>query len=238
MSSSTVEQYTQLLSLAVHEFRTPLSVVSGYLRMLQGDMGPELNERQRKMIDEAGKSCARVVALITELSDIGKLDSGALTLARQPLDLFSLVADVAEHVHEASDRDVRLAVRGETRGAGIAGDASRLRHAFDAIFRAILREKVGPTTVIADRRREQIDGRSCAVIVIAEEGRVQDVYARSRAAFDDKRGGVGLALPLARRVFERHGGGLSAPGAPAGTDSPSHDTLHRSSAIITLPLTE
>ena len=37
MATSTVEQYPPLLSLAVHEFRTPLSVVVGYLRMLQRD---------------------------------------------------------------------------------------------------------------------------------------------------------------------------------------------------------
>ena len=43
---------------------------------------------------------------VAELSDVGKLDSGAIALARQPLDVFGLVADVAEHVHEAKDREV------------------------------------------------------------------------------------------------------------------------------------
>jgi signal transduction histidine kinase len=55
MTSSTTESYLQLLGLAVHEFRTPASVVGGYLRMLQRDAAGELNDRQRKMIDEAEK---------------------------------------------------------------------------------------------------------------------------------------------------------------------------------------
>src|SRR5262245_33761638 len=101
MPSSTTEGYLQLLGLAVHEFRTPVSVVGGYLRMLQRDTAGELNDRQRKMIEEAEKSCARLVALISEMSDVAKLDSGVLSLARQPLDLFALVSDVAEHVQEA-----------------------------------------------------------------------------------------------------------------------------------------
>src|SRR5689334_9027221 len=84
----------QLLSLAVHEFRTPASVVGGYLRMLQRDSDPPLSERQRRMVDEAEKSCARLVAIVAELSDIGKLDGGAMSLGRQPLDLFSLVGEV------------------------------------------------------------------------------------------------------------------------------------------------
>ena len=80
--------------------------------MLQRDAAGELNEHQRKMIDEAEKSCARLVSLITEMSDVAKLDSGAIALARQPLDVFALVSEVAEHVQEAKDREVRLEVRG------------------------------------------------------------------------------------------------------------------------------
>src|ERR1051326_2999239 len=112
MPTSSNESYPPLLSLAVHEFRTPASVVGGYLRMLQRD-SDGLSERHRKMIDEAEKSCARLVAIVAELSDIGKLDSGQLTLNRERLDVFALVTEVAEHVQEGKDREVRLDVRGE-----------------------------------------------------------------------------------------------------------------------------
>src|SRR2546426_7206730 len=64
MAISPNNAYPQLLSLAVHEFRTPASVVGGYLRMLQRDGETALTERQRKMVDEAEKSCGRLVALI------------------------------------------------------------------------------------------------------------------------------------------------------------------------------
>ena len=141
MASSTTESYLQLLGLAVHEFRTPASVVGGYLRMLQRDAAGELNDRQRKMIDEAEKSCARLVTLIAEMSDVAKLDSGAIALARQPVDIFALVSDVVVDVQEARDREVRLEVRGEDGAAHVNGDATRLRAAFDAVFRAVLREK-------------------------------------------------------------------------------------------------
>src|SRR5919109_4169477 len=144
-------RYPQLISLAVHEFRTPASVVSGYLRMLQRDSA-SLSERKRKMIDEAEKSCARIIALIAELSDVQKLDVGLVTLKLQPLDVFTLAGEVAEHVQEAGDREVRLELRGAPSGGSIAGDATRLHSALDAIFSAILREKAGPCTVAVDRR--------------------------------------------------------------------------------------
>jgi signal transduction histidine kinase len=200
--------------------------------MLQRDIGDPLSDRQRKMIDEAEKSCARLVALISELSDISKLDGGLVPLTRQPLDLFSLVADVAEHVHEAQDRDVRLEVRGDG-GAPAVGDAARLRSAFDAIFRAILREKGGPCTVIADRRRSTDGGKAAAIVVVAEDGHVQAAYDSTPGGFDEKRGGLGLALPLARRVIEGHGGRIWSP-APDGDD----DQMARGAAIVWLPVTE
>jgi two-component system phosphate regulon sensor histidine kinase PhoR len=237
--TSTENAYPQLLSLAVHEFRTPASVVGGYLRMLQRDGDSTLTERQRKMIDEAEKSCGRLVALIGELSDISKLDAGLISLSLQRLDLFTLIGEVAASVQEARDRDVHLEVRGDASGAAVNGDATRLRSAFDAIFRAILREKPGPTTVIAERRIEKREGGATAVVVVAEAASVQTAYERTPGPFDEKRGGLGLALPLARRVIEGHGGRIWSPASGDGTDGGETDSaLTRGSAIISLPVTE
>jgi len=232
---SSDNAYPPLISLAVHEFRTPASIVGGYLRMLQKDQEPPMSERQRRMIDEAEKSCARLVAIVAELSDIGKLDSGAIKLAQQPVNLFSLVEKVAELVHEAEERDVNLKLIGPSDGATITGDSTRLQTALDAIFRAILREKPGPATVVAERRLESLDGRASAVLLVSDEGRVQEAYDSEPGPFDDKRGGLGLALPLARRVIEGAGGRIWSPVNTSGNaDSP--DPLSRGSVIISFPL--
>jgi len=230
---SRTENYPQLLSLAVHELRGPASIINGYLRMLQRDNDPPLSERQLKMVEEAVKSCARMVAMVAEMSEIGKLDSGQLAVARQPLDLFTIVSEVADLVHEPNDREVHLKAAGRDHGASIVGDAPRLRTAFDALFRAILREKPGPTTVLADRRVVSRDGQTCAVVVISEEASVQDAYEREAGPFNEKIGGVGLALPLARRVIERHGGRVWSPKSIV-----ENDPLTRGSAIVSLPITE
>ena len=194
-----------------------------------------MSERQRRMIDEAEKSCARLVAIVAELSDIGKLDSGTIKLAQQPLDLFSLVEKVAELVHEAEERDVHLKLIGPSDGATMTGDTTRLRTAIDAIFRAILREKPGPATVIAERRLETRDGQTRALLLISDAGSVQEAYDLEPGPFDDKRGGLGLALPLARRVIEGHGGRIWSPANTSG-NAEAPDPLARGSAIISFPL--
>jgi signal transduction histidine kinase len=232
MSVTTNESYPKLLSLAVHEIRTPVSVVGGYLRMLLRDIDAPLTDRQRKMIEEADKSCARIAALVAELSDVGKIDAGLAPFAKQQLDLFSLVEEVASNMHESRDREVRFEARGDLSGAPVLGDAPRLRAAFQSVFRAILREQPSACTVVALRRIESVGGVRSAVVAAAEQATVQRADIAQTGPFDEKRGGLGLELPIARRVIEGHGGRLLAPLAAPGSDPPTI----RSAAIVSIPL--
>ena len=78
------------MSLAVHELRTPVTVVCGYLRMLLKEHGGPLTDKQRKMLQEAERSCERIGALVAEMSDLGKLESRELPVARQEVDMAAL----------------------------------------------------------------------------------------------------------------------------------------------------
>lgn len=225
---STEQSYPALISLAAHELRTPANVVGGYLRMLQREVDPPLADRQRKMLDEAEKSFARLVTLINQLGDIARLDGGLVTLNRQQIDLFVLARDVAVGLHEAEERAVLFEVRGVDSGALMTGDLDRLRTALGAIFRAIVHETAGPCTLVADRRLVGDGSATSALIVVAEEASVQTAYDSRPAVFDDKRGGLGLALPMARRIVEAHGGRLWAPA--------EGDRAARGAALMAFPI--
>jgi hypothetical protein len=116
------------------------------------------------------------------------------------------------------------------------GDRVRLRDAFSAVFRAILREKAGPALMVVDRRRAIVDGVNSALVVIADDASVLTAYERDRLPFDERRGGLGLALPLARRVIEGLGGAIWSPAAP-GISKDNQETIARGSAIVRLPIT-
>jgi signal transduction histidine kinase len=226
-SPSVHEGYAQLISLAVHELRTPASVVGGYLRMLQHDVDPPLNARHKKLIDEAERSCARIVALIAELSEVSKLDAGVAAVSEERFDLFEMLSTIASGVDEASDRDVRLELRGPSVGAPMSGDLTRLRSAFTAVFRAVLREQPASCTVVAERRLETDGNRTVALTIVAEASALQHALDAPAASFDDKRGGLGLLLPIARRVLARHGGRIWSPAPPGPT----------AAILVALPLT-
>ena len=228
--SSVADEYAHLLSLAAHEFRAPANVVGGYLRMLQHDTVHTLSEQQRRMIDEAQKSCARIVALINELGEVANLDTGTFVLNVERFDLFQLIREVADDLHEAEDRDVHLRLRGETAGASVSGVRVRLGGAFSAFFRAMLREQPSATIAAVDRILVRRENGASAVVVLAREGDLQLAYEAAEAPFDEARGGLGLALPIARRVIERHGGRVWTP-AIDGSD----DQAAQSAVIVSLP---
>jgi len=197
------------LSLAVHELRTPVTVVNGYLRMvLKGQAGP-LSEKQQKMLEEAERSCERIGALVAQMSDVGKLETGELTLTRQDIDLTGLLAEVASDMPEGVDRGVHVEVRGTHQPRIVAGDRVRLAAAVRALLYVALRERAVPGVVIVDCS-VVADPEPSVVIAVGDEDTVRSLAHSSSSAspFDEWRGGVGLALPLARRIITAHGGSV------------------------------
>ena len=197
------------MSLAVHELRTPVTVVAGYLRMLLREQAGPLTEKQKKMLEEADRSCGRLGSLVSEMSEFGKLEGKELALARQDFDIAELTAQLAGDMHEGGDRGVRL----ETRCTGplmVTGDRTRISAALNALMYAALRERGEPGAVIVECA--SVAGTPpWALVVIGDAAAVPALTGgtpETAPPFDEWRGGLGLALPIARRVIEAHGGSL------------------------------
>jgi two-component system sensor histidine kinase KdpD len=210
-----IEDYPRLLSLAAHELRTPASVVAGYIRMLQRDDSPGLTEKQRHILAEAAKSCDRLVAIVSELSDVGKLDSGAAGVSRERFDFFTLVAEAVDAERPAPTSGVEVAVGGSSTGAEVEGDRQKLGHALATVVRAVLREQVADRVLVDRQLVVSGDGRS-ALVIVASAPEAKRAPTAPRARLDEGRGGLGLALPIARRIVERHGGEVWSPATDAG----------------------
>jgi signal transduction histidine kinase len=198
----------RLLSLAVHEFRTPVTVVAGYLRMLLKERAGPLTADQRKLIEEAEKSCGRLSALLTEMGDLGQLETGRQSLASNPLDLSDLLAQTVAAV-EPRAGDANVVLQGDSVRLPIMGDGARLRRAFDAIVFALRREIIDGTDLHVVRAVRNRNGQRLAGIAIgppAVAAALGTAAVDELAAFDEWRGGCGLSLPLARRIIEMHGG--------------------------------
>jgi signal transduction histidine kinase len=200
--------FPRAMSLAVHELRTPVTVVSGYLRMLLREQAGPLNEKQKKMLEEAERSCARIGTLVGEMSELGKLEAGDAPLAAQPIDLAALLVELASGMHEGDDRGVRVETRGTTEPVMVTGDRTRLATALRALIHAAVRERGEPGVIVVECSIRTDTTPASALVTIGDEatGRALADAAGTKPTFDEWRGGLGLALPIGRRVIERQGG--------------------------------
>lgn len=210
------EQSLKALSLAVHELRTPLTVVAGYLRMVLNEHGGALSDSQRRMLSEAERSCGRATALVAELNDFARLEAGVLALARQPVNLADVATEIAGGLTEGLDRDVHLELRGIDPTVMVMGDHGRLGDVVRALMQGVLRARGEPGVIAATVSTLRDTTPHWAVVAVGHPTALDGLVESARGtppAFDEWRGGLGMALPVGRRVIEALGGSLwSEPG--------------------------
>ena len=204
MKSSDDER--QLLSLIAHELRSPGAVVAGYLRLLRKETG-DLPERTRRMIEEADRSCARVLQLVKELSELSELAASDALVSGVPVAVFPLCDEVVRAASSAGS-PATFSCDPEDQSTMVQGDANRLKRAFAALMAAALRERGAQSLEI-----HGFVGRDAAVpeavIALGDPGlalRRDKVLNDRPLSFDRWRGGTGLSIPIACRIVEGHGG--------------------------------
>jgi len=228
MSSPPLEpKWPRLLSLSVHEFRTPISVVAGYLRMVLKDPAGTLDERYRRMLEEAEKSCGRLSALTAEMSDLSALEAGTAAFKKAPVDIGRILTAAIDALPPLPDRKVTVELSASGGPAVVQGDAPRLQSALTSVLQGLRREVVTSDKLIVKERTAPYNGQSASWIAIADAENIEAVteaQLEDLTVFDEWRGGCGLSLAVARRVIDRHHGSIWSPATGVKT-----------AAVIALP---
>lgn len=209
-----------LLSLAVHELRAPVSVMSGFLRMVLTQRFGGLTEQQLKALQEVEKSVARFAGLLEELSELSQLRGGSPSFSTGVVELRHLIeAGIAELEPFEDGRNVTVTFRNQAPGGKVIGDAARLKRACRALLVALRRELPANSALTVSLRRTDRDGRSMLQVTVASADRVDGIEALPQAQLQtlppsdqgEFRGGIGFILPIARRIVEAHKGQLWCP---------------------------
>jgi signal transduction histidine kinase len=207
-------RWPKVLSLTVHEFRTPMTVVAGYLHMLLKDRAGPVNDQQRRMLEEAEKSCTRLSSLLNEISELSALEAGTATFNRNDLDLRDVLAQSVDAVPPLPDREIKVELQSGDGAATVNGDATRLRAAMTSIIWALQRELVSSDRLILHQHVRPFNGQTVAWIAIGDAERVPALARADASAlttFDEWRGGCGLSLAVARRIINAHGATIWSP---------------------------
>ncbi|HSC29298.1 MAG TPA: HAMP domain-containing sensor histidine kinase [Vicinamibacterales bacterium] len=221
-------RWPKLLSLTAHEFRTPLTVVAGYVRMLLTERAGPVSPQQRRLLDEAEKSCARLSALLAELSELSRLEADTAAVSGRVIELRPLLAEALSGLPALPDRDVPVELSTGEGEARVHGDPARLKAALTAVIAAMRRELIGCDRLIVRERVRVQGGSAAAWIAIGDPRRIDALVTADPTAlttFDEWRGGCGLSLVLARHILTAHHGTIWSP-----VDD------RRAGAVISLPL--
>jgi len=96
---------SQFLNLASHELRGPITVLRGYVSMLEGGLLGQLNERGRKAAAVMAAKVSEMNELIEEMIESARLEEGGLTVRPVDSDLRDITREAAEMVSPLLDHE-------------------------------------------------------------------------------------------------------------------------------------
>jgi PAS domain S-box-containing protein len=85
-----------------HELRTPLTVILGFARTLKMKAAGKLNPMQEKQVAKIETNADHLLALLNELLDLAKIESGDAEISLEPVDLPAILKDVATSMQPAA----------------------------------------------------------------------------------------------------------------------------------------
>ena len=205
---------TALLAAVSHDLRTPLAGVKAAVSSLRADDVTLSASDQAEMLATIEDSADRLQALIDNLLDMSRLDSGVVRPVLGPASIDELVARAIR----GTDPD-RVRVQIPDALPLIHADAGLLERALANVVENALRH-TAPTTMVlvsADQVGESI------VVRVTDRGRgvpdsQKDAIFRAFQRLGDAPAGhgVGLGLAVARGFVEANGGTLEAEDTPGG----------------------
>ncbi len=77
-----------------HEFKNPLSTISGALDTILAGITGEINPKQKSMLEIGKRNAERLIRLVTDLLDISKIEAGKMELKREAIDIEALVDEI------------------------------------------------------------------------------------------------------------------------------------------------
>jgi signal transduction histidine kinase len=192
-------------SMMVHEIRKPMTSIRGYSDMLAkpGMIGP-MNEMQQQFIDTIRNNIIRMEGLVTDISDINKLNSGRLKLDNKMTTFGQVVMDVQKQVEPLVAEYQQNVTWDAPQGLPILNtDAKQLGKVLGNLLKNAIQytPKGGNITVKAERR----DGNALYVAVIdtgigmkeEEIARLGEPFYRADHELVTSQKGYGLGIPIA-----------------------------------------
>jgi PAS domain S-box-containing protein len=206
------------LSRMSHELRTPLAAIIGFADLLLLDE----RGRGRQGLEAILRAGEHLLAIVDDILDIARIESGKLTLSLEPVSLVPLVEECCHLIAVSAEaRGIRLSC--EVPGTWVLADEHRLNQVIlNLLSNAVKYNREGGEIVVSAVDRP--GGRVRIAIRDTGEGIERDqmeLLFRPFQRLGAERAGIkgtGLGLALSRQLAEAMGGSIGARSRP-GTGS-------------------
>jgi signal transduction histidine kinase len=195
---------SQFLGTMSHELRTPLNVIGGFTELLELGIEGPVTEKQRGALARIKTSQQHLLMLITEILNFVRIESGRMEYHFGQTDLGDALVDVTDMLRGmAKEKSLTLVVPPGDAAVAAWADADRVRQILvNLIMNAVKYTPAGGTITV-----------SCATLGDTVVARVADTgpgipanrlesifepFVQLTSGLTDRRGGVGLGLPISR----------------------------------------
>jgi PAS domain S-box-containing protein len=231
---------SEFLSRMSHELRTPLNAVLGFAQLIEQDGDEALGPMQRERVQQIQRGGAHLLQLINEVLDLARIESGALNMQVDRVDVDAVVDECRRLVDPmARQQGVELRFQAPAGSLGtIHADATRLRQVLlNLLSNAIKYNRAGGRVVVHGRG----DGEQVRIEVAdtgpgltpAQQERLFQAFER----LDADRGaieGTGIGLALSKSLVDLMHGRIGVDSQP-GHGSTFWVELPRGSASAPTP---
>ncbi|AHH97937.1 ATP-binding protein [Kutzneria albida] len=210
------EAKTRFWSSVSHELRTPVNSVVGLARLLLGPGGDPLGPEQHRQLSLINRSAENLLALIGQLLDVAKAESGRLEVKAAPVDLRLVFAGLHDTLRPTSAHSaVALRVEPPADPACLVTDETMLVHVLRNLLSNGLKfTERGEVRLTAEPEPDTGWWRFTVSdtgigIPSDQEHLVFEEFHQVPNPLQARSAGTGLGLPYARRLAEVLGGELT-----------------------------
>ena len=218
---------SELIGIVSHELRSPLTAISGALRLLEKHV-PAEDARTRQLTAMASRGADRLLRIVDDLLDIERAEGGVAVLDRRVAGAQALLDDACDAVRVAAD-DAAVAIVVTPTPVMVDADADRLMQVLvNLVGNAIKFTPAGGTVTLGATRSGNV-----TTILVADTGRgipadkLEAIFARFQQVMPEDasvKHGAGLGLAISRAIVGQHGGEIWAENN-AGSGSTFHITI-------------
>jgi signal transduction histidine kinase len=211
--SQSEREWQAFISHAAHEIKNPLAAIKGYADLLLRRAAKDPADPYRKGLSTISSQVVRTTALLEQLSDITRIDTGSLTVDRHAGDFGALVGQVVQE-YQAGDHASTIVLDAGAPELPSLFDRIRLRQVVSAMIGNAIKFSPDGGTINVSLRQSQADRAPVALLSVSdtgvgvpagEEERVFERFFRG-SNIQGTYAGLGLGLYIARNVLDLHGG--------------------------------